>query len=343
MFLLFFPVLAACAQPASLQLRILPQDCSVTPGEQVSLALDGTLPQNAKIQWQASQGSILSAGLNISAVFTAPSAQGDVTISAIVETGTPHPAISRICHVVDTAQPPANPGAGNTQPASIAQMPTLASGPLGALIISEIMGNPCGGDDVKKWNQYVELYNNGNENVDVGGWFLADAQSTSPDSLVAWDKRNPGVSLPGNVITNTTLIPPGRAAIVLSPIYHLGLGEANMPYRLPAGSIVLTVAEGDRIGDDVMGLQSYEGGRDVLVLYIGGNAVIEQVVSTYGSPALDVYPQNIRDDRKDALPLDLKECASAERAGADDPDQAAFWRQVLNGSPGEVPYLNKVK
>jgi hypothetical protein len=96
--------------------------------------------------------------------------------------------------------------------------------------------------------------------------------------------------------------------------------------------------EGDRIGDDVYGLVEYGSGRDVLVLYTGGANFIKQVVSTYGSPTLGLYPQDIRDDRADNLPLDLHKCTSAERISPLAPDEFGNWREVLNGSPGEAPY-----
>jgi hypothetical protein len=111
-----------------------------------------------------------------------------------------------------------------------------------------------------------------------------------------------------------------------------------MPYHFPSQTVILTVVDGDRIGDDLYGLVEDGNGRDVVVLYTGGANFVNQVVSTYGTPTLGLYPQDIRDDRADNLPLILHECSSAERINPTGPDEFKNWREVLNGSPGEAPY-----
>lgn len=201
------------------------------------------------------------------------------------------------------------------------------------------MGHQCGADDFKKFNQYVELYNYGDQAVDVNGWWLVDnGPDNKADQLVAWSTRNPRIALKF-LVTDSTLVPPHGFAVVLSPIYTQSVEPHKMPYRLPSQTIILTVAEGDRIGDDVYGLVEDQSRRDVLVLYIGGPNTIRQVVSTYGTPTLvGMYPQDVRDDRADNLPLALHECASAERINPTGPDEFSNWREVLNGSPGEAPY-----
>jgi hypothetical protein len=70
------------------------------------------------------------------------------------------------------------------------------------------MGNPCGGDEFRKWNDFVELYNYGDQPQDVGGWWLTvNGPGNKSDKLVAWATRNPNVALNQPVVTNTTRIP----------------------------------------------------------------------------------------------------------------------------------------
>jgi hypothetical protein len=330
--------LAACGNPAGMggTPRILPVDCFVNARGSLALSLDGVIPQNAGIRWEVSAGSIVSAGQRLNAVFTAPEVSADVVISVYISSGTPgntEVPVTRSCTV--TANPASPSPAQNN-----ALLPSGSTAPGGpTVIISEVMAHPCGSDDFKKWNEYVELYNFGDQPVDVGGWRLVDnGPDNKADQIVAWNARNPRAALKQHVVADTTVIPPHAFAVVLSPTYTQSLDPFRMPYSLPDGTIILTIIEGDRIGDDVFGLIGDGGSRDVLVLYIGGAKSIQQVVSTYGSPNLGIYPQDIRDDRADNLPLDLHECTSAERIDPFYPDEFDSWREVQNGSPGEAPY-----
>lgn len=331
--------LTACAGVASAgsQPRILPLDCRVDSGSSVALSLDGVLPQNAGIRWEVSAGSIVSTGQGLNSVFTAPNIAADVIVSAYISSGTPGSSsepVTRNCSVVAPTFTPVNASQ------STALSPGSTSTPGGPTVaISEVMASPCGDEDFKKWNEYVELYNYGDQPQDVGGWWVVDkGPDNKPDMLVAWETRNPDELLNQSAVTDTTIIPPHGFALVLSPIYTQGLQPYKMPYRFPISTIVLTIAESDRIGDDYYALIGQGAGRDVVVLYIGGPNTIRQVISTYGSPLLGKYPQDIRDDRADNLPLDLHKCSSAERTDPRAADVFSKWREVLNGSPGEAPY-----
>ncbi len=337
-FLLPVFVLSACAGIVSAagQPRILPLDCQLDAGKSIALSLDGVLPQNAALRWEASAGSIVSTGQGLNSVFTAPDISANVIVSVYISSGTPGSSsqpVTRDCFVTATA--PTSTAAGSPfQPSASAT--ALRSS---TIIISEVMANPCGGDEFRKWNDYVELYNDSDQPQDVAGWWLTvNGPDNKSDMLVAWDTRNPNIALNQPVITNTTQVPAHGFAIVLSPIYMQSLDPYRMPYRFPAGTLILTIADGDRIGHSVYGIIGHGGGRDAVVLYIGGAKSIRQVISTYGSPILGRYPQDIRDDRADNLPLDLHTCSSAERVSPLAPDRFEKWREVLGGSPGEAPY-----
>jgi hypothetical protein len=327
--------LLGCGSPPGQPLEIVPSACSLKPGGQLTFSLKGVIGSNSTISWSATDGVIQSQGKDgLLAVFTAPPVPGVVVVSVKVTSNlTPISPPSITCTIqLDT------PSAA--QPQAPAQ-PQPISNPVGlpTVIISEVMGHQCGADDFKKFNQYVELYNYGDQPVDVNGWWLVDnGPDNQADRLVAWSTRNPTLKLKPPVVMDTTLIPAHGFAVVISPIYAQSVEPYRMPYRFPSQTVILTVAEGDRIGDDLFGLVEDQGGRDVLVLYLGGPNTIDQVISTYGSPRLGLYPQDVRDDRADHLPLELHECASAERIKPLAPDEFGNWREVLNGSPGEAPY-----
>jgi len=334
-FLLFAILLsifsAGCSDQDSRQLEITPSQCTLKPGEQITFSLKGVIGSNPTISWHAADGVIQAQGKDgLVAVFTAPQTPGVVDISVSVTSNlTPMSPPSISCVIA-----PQNPTSTSPQPQPISN--TVSKAP--TIAISEVMGHQCGADDFKKFNQYVELYNYGDQPVDVNDWWLVDnGPDNKADQLVAWSARNPLTPLKF-LITDSTLIPPHSFAVVISPIYTESVEPHKMPYRFPSQTVILTIAEGDRIGDDVYGLVEDQSRRDVLVLYIGGLNTISQVVSTYGSPTLGRYPQDVRDDRADNLPLALHECSSAERINPSGPDEYKNWREVLNGTPGEAPY-----
>jgi hypothetical protein len=324
--------LVGCNEQNSQPLEITPSKCSLKPGEQITFSMRGVIGSNPTIRWNATDGVIQAQDKDgLLAIFTAPQSPGVVDISVNVTSNlTPMSPLSISCIILSenpttSIDPPAQP-INNSM-----GMPTV--------IISEVMGHQCGADDFKKFNQYVELYNYGDQSVDVNGWWLVDTgPDNKSDRLVAWSVRNPIASLKQSVVGDSTLIPPHGFAVVLSPIYAQSVAPYKMPYRFPSQTVILTVVDGDRIGDDIYGLVEDRSGRDVLVLYTGGANTIQQVISTYGSPTLGLYPQDVRDDRADNLPLELHECSSAERINPLAPDEFGNWREVLNGSPGEAPY-----
>jgi hypothetical protein len=323
--------LHACAPngSASVKVNVLPEVCQVQTGGQIALTLNGQIPANTNVHWEASLGKVVWTEQGLTATYIAPDTPGDAVISVSFVSATPSPfSTSRICTVAAEA-PPSPPNIPGGMPSMNDQ----------TVVISEVMGHPCGDLESKKFNQYVELYNYGDQPVDVGGWWLFDeGEKGTPDQLTTWDSRSKA-RLDPSLVTNSSVIPPHGFAIVLSPIYPESYAAQRMPYQFPGGTIMLTVAASQTLGDDFFGIISAEEGRDTVTLYIGGATVMNQVVDTYGTPLIDsAYPTHINDDRFDHLPLYLHECESAERINPLLPDQESNWAAVKGGSPGEGPY-----
>jgi hypothetical protein len=333
LFIVASHLLTACASDpggGSPSLSIMPQDCSLFITETIGLTLNGEIDPNSKVSWAATLGTILNNSQGTSATYTAPAVAGEAKIEATVTSGLSGgiKAISVICHIIDP-----NVTAQSQTPAQKGHQSQNASP---TVVISEVMGNACGDVDQRKYLQYVELYNFGDQPVNVAGWKLYDeGASGTPDELTAWLNRS-SIVFDNRYILNSTVIPPKGVAVVVSPqFYDNPLG---IPYRMPDGTVILTVAQSDTLGDDYFGIIADQNGYDTVTLYIGG-AVIEIVVDTYGTPVIPSdYPVDIDDNRKDNIPMYLSECTSIERINPLLPDSESNWRHVLNGSPGEAPF-----
>ncbi len=343
---LSIPGIAACASVATPTnaVTVLPRDCRMLVNEQMPLALDGLVPPNAVINWESSAGSIVSAPPGLNALFIAPSQPAIAIISVSITSGTPSVQIPITweCIITSLSNTASETTVVTDSNAPLQQAPAVApvtGAQPSTVIISEVMANPCGPVDVRKWNEYIELYNYGDQPVDISGLWLADlGEAGTPDQLVPWSVRNPYIPLAANVIVDSTIIPAHGFAVVLSPIYTEGVFPYAMPYQFPANTVIFTAAESRTLGDDFFSLIGEGQSRDVLILYRGGASVIQEVISTYGTPKLDTYVTGIRDDYLDNLPLDLHECSSAERISPTGLDIFENCREITNGSPGEAPY-----
>lgn len=79
---------SAVAMPTD-TFTILPEDCKVLAGKEVSLTLDGAIPPDTTIQWEASDGGITSMLRGSEAIFIAPFKSALVTISVFLSPAIP--------------------------------------------------------------------------------------------------------------------------------------------------------------------------------------------------------------------------------------------------------------
>jgi hypothetical protein len=68
------------AMPTGVQ-TILPEDCMVLAGKELTLTLDGAIPPNTTVSWAVTHGTIVSVLPGVNALFIAPSKPMIVTIS----------------------------------------------------------------------------------------------------------------------------------------------------------------------------------------------------------------------------------------------------------------------
>lgn len=208
------------------------------------------------------------------------------------------------------------------------------------IAITEVMGNPCGESEKidAAYNEYIELFNYGEVPVNVEGLWISDGSEKkgNPDRIVPWNRRESEFNLGSHLITSQAILAPDGYAVILSPAYIDGRGIFRLPYLFPRNTVILTISDGKLLGDDKSGIE-VQLERDPVVLYIGNQDIVEEVISTYGTPKLSGSPQNLRDDGEDGIPFHLRDCYSAERINPRYADRQEYWSEVKDGTPGRGP------
>ena len=322
-----------CAPKNEPKIIIIPNQCKISSGEEFPISLEGSnMPASGEITWSATKGDLNpTTGLNV--IYTAPQEPGTVIITALLQAGNVKYSTTLICEVIATTSIIAS----DTPP--VATPSSTAPVDLSTIAITEVMAAPCNGHAGPNKNEYIELYNFGTSKIDVNGWWIAadPGGAGTPDKIVSWSSRNPSVRLGNNVEINTTVIPPGGFAIVVSPLYYSGSGEDLTPYFFPKNTIILTLADGDYLGNDTFGLLGNVPPITTLVLYIGSNTVIDKVISTYGTPSFGPSPQSII-VIWDYFRYVIPDCHSMERIIASGADIISNWRRIEKGNPGQGDY-----
>lgn len=242
---------------------------------------------------------------------------GDEDLPPIVASPTPSPTLPSVDTQSDTATPTQTstpspePSATYTSAVESTATDDVAASldeDSPTISISEIMfvpQAPQGNADLESWNEYIELYNYGNDPVDVSGWWISDSGTAgNADQLVAWTDRLSDIPV-GEATIDSTVILAGGYALILSPKYD----EGNKPYNelVTDGTIILTLADDPDSTSELIGKDGLMGRGellDVLVLFIGTIDQIGTAVSTYGTPTWDNEGNvdSIRDNGLDSIP-----------------------------------------
>ncbi|NPV14111.1 hypothetical protein HPY86_04185 [candidate division WOR-3 bacterium] len=185
----------------------------------------------------------------------------------------------------------------------------------GQLVITEVMANPRGGSGVlmpEDRNEFIELYNTGNEAIDLFNYTVDDGDAL--DRIVAWHdstilRNNPGL------LIGTTWLKPGGFALILDPEYtdSGGLGGYLQPYQIGDSCLILTI------------------GNTTIGNGLTGNDPIT-VASPYGDTTTFGTPQ----ESEDGFPFDAGDGFSYERIDINAPDHKGNWA-VCPDSSGATP------
>lgn len=186
------------------------------------------------------------------------------------------------------------------------------------VVINEAMANPNGSSGPGKpedRNEFVELYNISDENVNLSGWHITDFDAS--DIITTWVDSNLLIKYP-SIIINSTNLPPYTFALILDPEYTMinPLGGYVQPYNFPAGTLILTVGN-TTIGDELQN-------NDPLLLFSPDSAES----TCFGTPF----------DTTDTFPYSAGDGFSWERISPTAHDSANNWRVSIDpsgSSPGQ--------
>jgi hypothetical protein len=207
------------------------------------------------------------------------------------------------------------------------------------MAISEIVHVPSAADGLSehtRWNEYVELYNFGNKAINVEGLWLSDGDSSNfqPDQIVAWSDRYRAYNFGEGVITNSTEIPPGGYALILSPRYLYLANDQPYDNRIEAGTLILSIAKPESPDDpdllgDLHGLEGFETATklDFVILYQGTRFKIKELISTYGAPDVTEgdSPFNVSPTLLSGFPKSLSFLGGVRRKDPTGPDVIGNW------------------
>jgi hypothetical protein len=194
------------------------------------------------------------------------------------------------------------------------------------IVITEIMStlpaqkNICCENELSlnraQTQEYVEIYNRGSTPVDLSQFSITEGAGL--DYLRAWNTSHHGALRNSGVVTNSTILQPGRYALILDPDYA---NFGDQVYDIPPDALILTV--GTSTGSQGIGAGGISA-TEPLTLYDGAGVT----VTTYGSPVASNRASfsSAVDDGLDAIPVSSGVSRSVERIDLFGDDVAGNWQ-----------------
>ncbi len=194
-----------------------------------------------------------------------------------------------------------------------ALVPFVSGSPDGPSI-TEVCANPFDED----CDEFVEFFFAGPGVFHLTGCGMTDGDAL--DIISPWS----GGSLQDPDAQPGEYIASGCYAVLLDPEYAAGA----QPYDFPAGAIILGVAN-TTLGDGL-------SGNDPLVFYSAAGTLVDDVLSTYGTPVLSDDPLLCDDDGLDGIPFDPGQGLTVSRVLPSLPDLESSWA-TGDPTPGSPP------
>ena len=175
--------------------------------------------------------------------------------------------------------------------------------------MSNVKGSDTGAGSPGDRNEYVEIYNQSPDTIDLAGFEISDFDAT--DILYSWDDEEILIKYPGLRI-HSTLIYPYSYALILDPEYTSNdtSGGYVQPYDIPDSTLIITIGN-TTIGN---GLQT----SDPIIVY----SLVSGDSSTFGTPF----------DTADHFPSDPGDGISWERIECAEPDDSTNWHPSLDST-----------
>jgi hypothetical protein len=185
----------------------------------------------------------------------------------------------------------------------------LADSPI---LITEVMSNVRGPElTCGDRNEYVEIYNQSMDTVDLASYRIWDFDPPPPDEICPWTNDSILIRYPA-VRINSTLIYPQSYALILDREYCSPdtTGGNWQPYAIPDSTLIVTTDE-TTICDGL-------ANNDPLILY----SIAAGCTTSFGTPY----------DSLDNFPSDPGDGVAWERIALDLPDHASNWHPSIDTS-----------
>jgi hypothetical protein len=163
------------------------------------------------------------------------------------------------------------------------------------VVITEVMANPGGGDGAhypEDRNEFVEVFNAGNQAVDLYNYKISDGDAV--DDIRAWTDTTILINHP-NVIIGTTWLKPGGYAVILDPEYTDPAPEGGFiqPYRFGDSALILTVGNttiGNGLANnDPVIIRGYEDSSSFGTPFNSGDGFPSNPGDGYSWERIDIY------------------------------------------------------
>ena len=180
------------------------------------------------------------------------------------------------------------------------------------ILITEVMSNVKGSEQTcGDRNEYVEIYNQSPDTVDLSTYFIYDFDPSPPDTICPWVNDSILINY-STLRINSTLIYPYTYALILDREYCKPdtTGGNWQPYTIPDSTLILTTDE-TTICD---GLTT----TDPLIVY----SITQGCTTSFGTPY----------DSFDYFPSDPGDGISWERIDFALPDSASNWHPSIDTS-----------
>jgi hypothetical protein len=182
------------------------------------------------------------------------------------------------------------------------------------IVITEVMSNVRGAESGSgspgDRNEYVELYNQSSDTIDLAQFFIDDFDGSNPDPLCPWEDDSILVKYPGVRIHDTRIYPCCYALILDQEYTSTNTSGGNVqPYSFPDSTLILTTDD-TSIGSN--GLQN----NDALIVY----TIASACTSSFGTPY----------DSLDDFPFDPGDGISWEKIDIEMPDASSNWHPSVD-------------
>jgi hypothetical protein len=179
-------------------------------------------------------------------------------------------------------------------------------------VMSNVKGPESGSGSPGDRNEYVEIYNNSSDTIDLVTFCIDDFDGSTPDPLCPWEDDSILIKYPGVRIHDTRIYPFSYGLIMDREYTSTNAnGGYVQPYVIPDSTLILTTDE-TTIGSN--GIQN----NDPLIVY----SVVHSCTSSFGTPY----------DSLDNFPYDPGDGISWERIDVEIGDHPDNWHPSIDPS-----------